>query len=176
VKLALIGATGRMGLAVLRAARADGVEGIYAARAGTVRTIVETGEEFETLGLFPSVDRGVVAFAASLRGGGGGVFTARDGRITAVGRDGAYASYRGALIGGAGVVLIATPRGGDLGLFTGPDPVTDRILALGDALFDSTVADFAANPVSINAVGQVAVRVTLTDGRELILRADPPGR
>lgn len=164
------------GTVVFRADRDDGVQGIYAAHAGSVRTIVDTGEDFETLGLFPSVQRGVVAFAATLRDGGGGIFTADDGQIAQVERDGAFESFRGALIGGAGVVLIATPRGGSLGLFTGPDPVVDRILAVGDALFDSTVADFAANPVSINAVGQVAVRVTLTDGRELILRADPPGR
>jgi hypothetical protein len=37
----------------------------------------------------------------------------------------------------------------------------------------STVAELASNPVSVNAVGQVAIRVRLTDGRQLILRADP---
>jgi len=71
------------------------------------------------------------------------------------------------------VVFIATPRGGTLGLFAGPDPVADRILALGDPLFGSTVTEFASNPVSVNAAGQVAVRVRLTEGRQLILRADP---
>jgi hypothetical protein len=37
----------------------------------------------------------------------------------------------------------------------------------------STVADPAANPVSTNADGHVAVRATLADGKQLILRADP---
>ena len=43
----------------------------------------------------------------------------------------------------------------------------------GDALFGSTVADFALNPVSFNDAGQVAIRATLANGRQLIVRADP---
>jgi hypothetical protein len=70
------------------------------------------------------------------------------------------------------VVLIATPRGGRPGIFAGPDPMADRILCLGDPLLDSNVVDLASNPVSVNAVGQVAIRAELADGRELILRAD----
>jgi len=88
--------------------------------------------------------------------------------------DGAFEAYRGALITYAGaVVMIATPRGGSIGLFGGPDPEADRILALGDSLLDSTVEDFAANAVSINASGQVAIRASLADGRHVIVRADP---
>jgi hypothetical protein len=37
----------------------------------------------------------------------------------------------------------------------------------------STVADAAANLVSTNADGHVAVRATLADGKQLISRADP---
>jgi hypothetical protein len=39
----------------------------------------------------------------------------------------------------------------------------------------ATVVDFALNPVSINERGQMAIRVALEDGRQLILRADPAG-
>jgi hypothetical protein len=166
----------RDGTVVFRADRKDGVEGIYAGRAGSVRTVVETGELVETLAPFPSVDdHGTVAFAATLGVGGAGTFTVHEGRITQlIGRDGAFAACRGALITNAGVVVhIATPRGGSLGLFAGPDPEADRILAIGDPLLGSTVAELASNPVSVNAAGQVAVRVRLTDERQLILRADP---
>jgi 8-oxo-dGTP pyrophosphatase MutT (NUDIX family) len=138
--------------------------------------VVETGEELETIGLFPSVAAdGAVAFAATLHNGGGGVFVARDGMIVAIQTDGAFESYRGALVCDAGVVRIATPIGGTLGLFAGPDPEVDRILAIGDPLFGSTVEEFAANPVSVNAVGRLAVRLTLADGRGLIVRCDPFG-
>jgi hypothetical protein len=44
---------------------------------------------------------------------------------------------------------------------------------LGDDLFGSPVAGFALNPVSVNAVGQLAIRVKLADARQFILRADP---
>jgi len=163
---------------VFRADRKDGVQGIYAGRGGAIRTIAETGGLFETLALFPSVDDdGTVAFAATLRAGGAGIFTMDEGRNTrTIETDGAYESYRGALISGAGeVVRIATPRGGSLGLFAGPDPEADRILALGDELLGSAVEDLASNPVSVNAAGQVAIRAKLTDGRQFVLRADPVG-
>jgi hypothetical protein len=60
-----------------------------------------------------------------------------------------------------------------LGLFAGPDREADRILALGDPLLGSTVTELASNPVSVNAASQVTIRARLTDGRQLILRADP---
>jgi hypothetical protein len=42
-------------------------------------------------------------------------------------------------------------------------------------LFGSTVAGLALNPVSINDAGQLAIRVMLDSGRQLILRANSPG-
>ena len=164
------------GTVVFRADREDGVQGIYAGRGGAIETVAETGDVFETLALFPSAnDGGTLAFAATLRAGGAGIFTVDEGRIVQVmNTEGAFESYRAALISGSGaVVFAATPRGGSLGLFAGPDPGADRILALGDRLLGSTVADFAANPVSVNTDGHIAVRAALADGRQLILRADP---
>jgi hypothetical protein len=164
------------GTVVFRADRENGVQGIYAARGGSTETLAETGDVFETLAFFPSTnDGGTVAFAATLQAGGAGIFTVSDRQVVQVlGTEGAFESCRGALISSAGeVVCIATPRGRSLGLFAGTDPDADRILALGDPLLGSTIADFAANPVSINADGHVAVRATLADSRQLILRSDP---
>ena len=165
-----------VGTLVFRADRDDGVQGIYAGREGSIWTVAETGDLFETLAWFPSLnDHGMVAFAASLRAGGEGIFTAEEGRIARVlDTDGAFEAFRGALITGTGVVVhIARPRGGRLGLFAGPDPQADRILAVGDSLLGSTVSELALNPVSVNGPGQVAIRVKLADGRQVILRADP---
>ncbi len=164
------------GTVVFRADRNDGVEGVYAGREGSVRTVAETGDVFEAFAPFPSVnDQETVAFAGTLRAGGDGLFTVDGGRVTPViDTDAAFEEFRGALITSAGeVVFIATPRGGSLGVFAGPDPEVDRILALGDRLLGSTVAELASNPVSVNAASQVAVRARLTDGRQLIVRADP---
>jgi hypothetical protein len=110
------------GTVVFRADRDDGVQGIYAGREGSVATVVETGDPFETLAWFPSLnDLGTVAFAATLRAGGEGIFTAEEDRIACiVDTDGAFEAFRGALITGTGAVVhIATPRGGELGLFAG---------------------------------------------------------
>jgi hypothetical protein len=166
------------GTVVFRADRKNGVQGIYAGRGASIAAVVETGALFRTLAHFPSVDeRGTIAFAATLQAGGEGIFTVRDGQASRiVGTDGAFDSCRGALIANGGeLVAIATPRGGSLGLYAGPDPEQDRIIALGDHLLGSEVTDLAANPVSLNGKGQVAVRARLTDGRQLIVRADPIG-
>jgi hypothetical protein len=164
------------GTVVFRADQKDGTQGIYAGRGGSIRSLAETGNLFESLGRFPSAnEQGTVAFAATLRAGGAGIFTAEEGRITPIiETDDAFEAYRGALITNAGAVMrIATPRGGTLGLFAGPDPEADRILAAGDPLLGSTVTEFGSNPVSVNAAGQVAISATLSDGRQIILRADP---
>jgi hypothetical protein len=166
------------GIVVFRADRKDGVQGVYAARAGSVRTVVESGETFAEIGQFPTVnDHGTVAFVATRRSGEMGILVADGDDITEIDdTDSAFESYRGALISGAGgVIRIATLRSGNLGLFSGPDPVADRILAIGDPLFGSTVIDFAANPVSVSAAGHLAIRVSLKNGRQLILRVDPIG-
>jgi hypothetical protein len=166
------------GAVVFRADRKDGVQGIYTGRGGSVEPVAETGDRFESFGRFPSADeQGTVAFAATFRGGGEAIFTAEGGRATPIGETGeAFESYRGALITNTGgVVRVATPRGGSLGLFSGPDPEADRILAGGDPLLGSTVSELGANPVSVNSAGQVAISATLVDGRQAILRADPGG-
>jgi hypothetical protein len=165
------------GSVVFRADCPDGVEGIYVARDGEARAVAEIGDVYESLALFPSVsDDGTVAFAAGLRGRGAAVVTVHDGHVEAVDTEGAFESFRGVLIGGDRVVRIATPRGGKLGLYGGPDAEADRILAIGDRAFGSTVVEFAANQVSINRAGQLAVRAILADGTQLILRADPGAR
>jgi hypothetical protein len=164
------------GSVVFRADRKDGVQGIYAANRGSTRAVAETGDMFQSFGRFPSASSdGVVAFAATLRNGKAAIFTADVDRITqVVDTDGAFEACRGALITNSNaLVILATPRGGSLGLFAGPDPEADRILAVGDELRGSTVAELASNPVSVNASGQVAIRATLTDGRQFIVRADP---
>jgi hypothetical protein len=170
--LPVLDAAGRV---LVRATRADGVEGVYRRASGRLETVVETGEVFTTLGLFPCAsDDGTVAFAAATPDEGSVVAVATaDGGVTIVDAQGAFASFRGALVAGDGhVVRLATPLGGALGLFDGPDPRADRILAIGDPLLGSSVVDLAANPVSIDRAGNVAIRVGLADGREAIVVAE----
>ena len=164
------------GAVVFRADRKTGGQGFYVGDGGPLIPIAETGDVFGGLGKFPIMnDAGTVAFCATLQGGGSGVFTASAGEIaTIIDTSSLLESFRGVLLDNARrLIFYATPRGGELGVFTGPDPVHDCLLGLGAPLFGSTIVDFALNPVSINDVGQIAIRVRLATGMQFVLRADP---
>jgi hypothetical protein len=166
----------RDGTVVFRADHKDGRQSVLAARGGVLATIAATGERFRALGHFPGAnDAGAVSFGATLASGVEGVFVAAGGETTTVAdSSGPFESFRGAWINNAGgVVFCATPKGGALGIYRGPDPKRDAILGTGDPLLGSTITEFALNPVSVNDAGQVAIRVRLADGRQLIVRADP---
>ena len=51
-------------------------------------------------------------------------------------------------------------------------PTDNMVVAIGDLAFGSMVVDLAPNPVSLNEVGQAALRRALADGRQLVVRAE----
>ena len=161
--------------------RADLIGGgsaICVAREAQVAAVAETGSTFDALGQFPVLaDDGLVGTVARLVNGISGVFVLSGDDLEAVlDTTGAFESFRGVLLTGDGSVFFyGTPRGGELGIFSGPDPSQDRILGIGDPLYGSTIVEFALNPVSINRAGQLAIRVMLADDRQWIVRADPVG-
>ncbi len=60
------------------------------------------------------------------------------------------------------------------GIFTGSDPVADKVIATGDSLLGSTVEDlFFADNKGLNNSGQIAFFATLEDGTSGLFRADP---
>ncbi len=78
------------------------------------------------------------------------------------------------------VAFLASLRGkSDQGLFIGPDPETDQVIASGDSLFGSTVAssnsfqNIGFSTRGLNNRGQLAFYAQLTDGTSGIFRADP---
>jgi hypothetical protein len=160
--------------------RADGVDGSHAILrwdGSAAETVAETGGEWTALGRFPSASSaGHVAFAAFSGSGADAVVCVDpDGSHRRIlSSDDGFATCRGAIVAENGsVVALATPHGGGLGLFAGPDPEADRLVMVGDPVDGSTVVDLAANPVSINASGALVARLALADGRELIVRFDP---
>lgn len=163
------------GAVVFRADRRLGVQGIYrvANAAGTPVPLVETGHDLASIAPFPcwAADGGV-AFAGISTEGRGGVFIAHDGQVAPLPGGEAFETHRGCLVSGAIVIRIATPLGGSLGLFSGPDPVADRILGIGDPLEGSTVDALSANPVSVDGAGHLVIVVSLADGRGAVVRAD----
>jgi hypothetical protein len=166
------------GTVTFRADRRDGAHVIYSSGGGAMVARVESGDRFVELGAFPDTnDDGTIVFAAKLTGGGSGIFaSSADGIAKIVDEAAGFESFRGALIDERGqVTFFATPRDGALGIFAGPDPLSDRVLGIGDPWIDSTVTDFALNPVSMSPGGRLAIRLALADGRQLVVRADPRG-
>jgi len=140
---------------------------------GERELVIATNASFRNLGRFPDVnDACTVVFVAGTSERSG-VFAARDGSIRTIVDDrGDYRRFRGALVADDDhVVFFATTDGGSLGVFTGPDPVADKVIAIGDELARSTVTDLALNPVSRNRHGDLAIRLELANGAQAIVRA-----
>lgn len=183
------------GNVLIRADLPDGTQGIYlirqpsgntaspAATASHIDLVADTLGVFSGLGLFPMMnDANCVIFAATRKSGGAAIYSrnadAENGALqTLVDSSAGFQSLRGALINQAGpVAFFATPPGGELGIYRFARTAQNapaRVLAVGDALLNSHVAGFALNPVSCNQAGQLALRVALADGQQLILRAGP---
>lgn len=122
---------------------------------------------------------GRVIFQGQLTTGQLGVFLASGGTVSTLMTAGSV----GGQIGGFGgtlatnnadeVAFRASVIGGPIGIFTGTDPVLDKVIATGDTLFGATVIDIQFGSGSLNDAGQIAFRATLDDGRTVIARADP---
>ena len=74
-----------------------------------------------------------------------------------------------------GITNQGAPNSRLIGIFTGGDPVADRVIAVGDSLDGSTVSglDTLSFWSSLNNAGQIAFLVHLADGRTGVYRADP---
>jgi hypothetical protein len=73
------------------------------------------------------------------------------------------------------VVFVARLDSGGVGLFSGGDPVADRILYTGDPLFGSTVSGSEFTDLFIgnwNVFDQLSFVAHLEDGRTVVVRAD----
>ena len=70
------------------------------------------------------------------------------------------------------VAFVATLRAGGSGIFTGPDPLADKVIATGDPLLGSTVVRLGFFR-GLNDAGQIAFWATLANGSGGWFRADP---
>jgi hypothetical protein len=162
---------------VFRADLKNADQGIFMAEKGQLRAVAETGPDFSHLGLFPCLNaNGNVVFSATKQSGESGIFQvatqAKSQVKMLVDNTNGFESFRGALLSDQEqLIFFATTQQGNLGIFTGPDPQQDKLLAIRDPYLDSQIAEFALNSVSINAQGQLALRLKLANGKELIVRA-----
>ncbi|MGJ3252499.1 MAG: choice-of-anchor tandem repeat NxxGxxAF-containing protein [Elainellaceae cyanobacterium] len=72
------------------------------------------------------------------------------------------------------IVFDASLDLGPGGIFAGPDPVSDRVIRLGDMLFGSTITSTSfTHQTGLNNQGQFAFTAQFDDGSIGIFRADP---
>lgn len=172
------------GTVVFRAELSGGGEAIVTGNGGPLTVIADTSGPFSSFftdAPAPIVgysinDAGDVAFLANLKGGGQAILKSSGGVLTTVAdTSGPYSALNRVSINNNGTVAFrATLRAGGAGIFTGPDPVADKIFAIGDPLFGSTVRAFLV-PASrgLNDAGQLAFGAQLADLTQTIVRADP---
>lgn len=152
-----------------------GGRGIYSVNNGTTNTVVDTSGEFDFL-FNPSINNaGTVAFKGVLdRLAGEGIYIANGGTVTKIAdNSGVFDFFLDPAINNNGTVAFrGVLKGGGLGIYTGADPVNNKVIALGDSLSGSTVTDLYFSNQGINDKNQFAFYARLADGRRGIFRAD----
>lgn len=165
------------GFVVFRADLCNGSAGIFRYQSGAIQTLVQTGASFVQLGLFPSSNNdGTVLFSATDKCGQMGIYLYHNEQIDCLIHTTQYpfAHIRGGLINDhQDIFVFATSATGQLGIYALPN-IDQPLLAIEMPFEDSTIAEFALNPVSINVHGQLVIRVKLQNQRQLILRWEPP--
>jgi hypothetical protein len=118
-------------------------------------------------------------FDAVLDAGGQGLFT-DTGMVpnvitTIADTSGPFSNFAStySINAGGAVAFFATLDTGREGIFTGPDPVANKVIETGDPLFGDTVVILDIFTEGLNDAGQVAFFFELEDGTRGMARADP---
>jgi hypothetical protein len=155
-----------------RATLRDGTNGVFTGNGGPTTTIVTSGSAYSSFLGSEINDEGTVGIIANLTAGGQAIVIAKGGALTTfVDTSGPFSHFaegRLSISNQERAVFGADLAAGGTGIFDGPDPVADKILATGDLLFGSTVMSFPTNylnPRGLNNAGQIIFRANLADGR-----------
>jgi hypothetical protein len=154
--------------------------GVFAGSGDGAATLADSLGEFSGFGSAASINNAGVGVLDAVHDGGllHGVYTSVGGRLSTVAEDGgAYdiaISSVGAAINDDGTVAFRANANFIAGIFAGPDPVKDKVIQNGDALFGSTVVNFSFNRNCLNDHGDVAFRYDLANGVSGIAIAKAP--
>lgn len=156
------------------------VNGLFYGTGGAHSTITlangATG--FSFLSPFPTINKsGVVLFHATSTSGKTGIYSGNGGPLTTyVDTTGPYASIHAntALSDGGTIAFYASTDSlfdyGPDGLFTGPNPTTDRVISIGDELFPGLFITSLNYGGAINEHGQIAFNYTVQNLAHTITR------
>ena len=123
-------------------------------------------------------DAGVVAFVGEVGPFDVGIYKGDGQAITTVVGAASLVrgfAYHGVAINNVGNVAFyaAEANGTARGIFTGPDPVADKVIRFGDPLFGATLSIAEVTHGALNDGGQIAFRYQLSDGTRGIAIATP---
>lgn len=163
------------GTVAFTAERRDRGRGIYAVTSGNTITIADTNGDFDFL-FNPAINNaGTVAFKGVLKNlAGEGIYISDGQTLTKIADNSSvFDFFENPAINNQGTVAFkGVLRGGGLGIYTGANPETDKVIALGDSLFGSTVTDLYFSNRGLNDKNQFAFYAKLADGRDGVFRAD----
>ena len=159
------------GWVAVRVIEDDFDSGIALIRPGGLEKLVTNGASVTGFAGEPDLNNhGTVAYRAGLVGGGAGVFTIAPGGepVMVADTSGPYLNFREdlAISDDGTVAFLAGLDVGGFGIFTGDDPAADRIIATGDPLFGSTVAQLVFVSNGMNDNGDLAFRYGLANGTQ----------
>ena len=167
------------GRAVFEATLDAGGRGIFTGSGGPTATIADSSGPYNLL-LGPAInDAGEVAFATVfddsfnhygvVKGSGGATSTVADLRLPT------FTNLRPpvSMNSDGMIVLRADQSGAQGGIFTGDDPVADRVIAFGDPLFGATVRSLGFTYRSISDDGDISFYYELSTGELGVAIARP---
>jgi hypothetical protein len=141
--------------------------------AGGGTVIADTDDGYAIIGASTINDAGSVVFSAEY-GGFNEMVMGNGGPLTAiVDSNGPLDRFLSTSLNNDGSVAYqaAYDVGGGVAVFSGPDPVQDRVLGVGDPYGGSIVTDIQFGRNGLNDVGQMAMAVRLRNGDEHIVRS-----
>jgi hypothetical protein len=149
---------------------------------GPPRTLYSTTNSlFSSFGDPALNDLGKVAFFGVVNVGPAllqGIFAGNGGPVETIARvDGNFGGFDAhpSINNSGEVAFLATLQDGRSGIFTGSDPVNDKVIATGDTLVGATVTELHMFRQALNKAGEIAFLALTADGNSYIVRADPMG-
>ncbi len=162
------------------------IDGIFTRKSdGTITSIATTNSDDFNFSVFslPTInDSGVVAFGKAPGSGSrrdnlsnDTIFTSNGTSLTTIAdTSGLFQALGNPAINNSGTVaFLGQLDTGVTGIFTGADPIADKVIAIGDTLFGSRVTSLYFSNKGLNNSGQLAFVAGLENGISGVFRADP---
>ena len=136
--------------------------GIWTNAGGTVHNLLDSSGPFASF-FAPTINAsGLISFQATSDDGTNGIYTIDlAGHLTTITASKTQSFVLGASINDLGrLAFLVHNADGSTAIYTGPDPVADKVLATSDHLFGLSVTSVAAFNHALNNSGQIAIRAT----------------